>query len=151
MQSKQTMDNYRFNDAHKMLFDFGDTVLVKCPKCSKAIDYKIDLNNSANVMRMVCVHCGYIRDAYTIDIKKEFYKLLEPKYELFLSAECCSNIFWAKNKEHLLFLESYIRATLRERSPYLNRSLASRLPAWMTSAKNRKEVLKCIEKLKKMV
>jgi hypothetical protein len=39
---------------------------------------------------------------------------------------------------------------LRERNDveYSNKSLGSRLPKWMTSKKNREEVLKAIDKLK---
>jgi hypothetical protein len=50
-------------------------------------------------------------------------------------------VLWAYNAEHLDFLEEYVRASIREREPNRNASLASRLPAWLKSAKNREAVL----------
>lgn len=43
----------------------------------------------------------------------------------------------------------YVEAELRERIPNINKSVASRLPQWIKSAKNRDEILKCIRKLRK--
>lgn len=45
------------------------------------------------------------------------------------------------------FLRHYVAAELRERGPHVTRSLAMRLPAWMTSAKHRDEVLGGIRRL----
>lgn len=80
---------------------------------------------------------------------------------LWLQTPCCGKILWAYNREHLDFLESYIKAGLRERFPlkvyetglvmWRNKSLASRLPTWMKRAKNRDEVLRGIEKLRKKI
>ncbi len=49
-----------------------------------------------------------------------------------------------------IFLENHVSAELRnrEKSPMRNKSLGSRLPKWMTSKKNRNEILSGIEKLK---
>ena len=56
---------------------------------------------------------------------------------------------------HLPFLEDYVRATLREHARgehgWRNQALANRLPAWMKDAKNREDVLGCIEKLREML
>jgi hypothetical protein len=58
-------------------------------------------------------------------------------------------MLWAYNYDHLNFLKDHIQATLRERNAQepSNQSLGSRLPAWMTSAKNREAVLKGIAHL----
>lgn len=74
-------------------------------------------------------------------------------FPLWLQIPCCSEILWAYNPEHLQFLESYVGALLRERARdeehgWSNQSLASRLPSWIKSFKNRAGVLKCVEKLK---
>lgn len=52
------------------------------------------------------------------------------------------------NLEHLDFLERYIESGLRERIPNINKSLASRLPQWIKSNKNRDDILSCIKKLR---
>jgi hypothetical protein len=55
---------------------------------------------------------------------------------------------WAYNAEHLAALKGYISATLRERTSSAgNKSLFSRLPAWMKTAKNRDSVSKRLAKL----
>ncbi|MFI8685911.1 hypothetical protein [Rossellomorea sp. NPDC077527] len=66
---------------------------------------------------------------------------------MWLTTNCCGDTLWAYNKEHLIFLESYVGALVRERVPNINQSVASRLPGWIKSVKNRDAVLKCIEKL----
>jgi len=57
---------------------------------------------------------------------------------------------WAYNKEHLEIIEKHVGAELRERhnSESYNGSLGSRLPKWISSAKNRKYLLKTIKRLK---
>ncbi len=61
---------------------------------------------------------------------------------------CCGQTLWAMNLEHLDFLERYVESDLRERIPNINKSLASRLPQWIKSKKNRNEILKGISKLR---
>lgn len=65
-------------------------------------------------------------------------------------ADCLEGVVWAYNLEHLQVIESFIASTRRGRSglPYQNNSIAARLPKWMSAAKNRKKVLKCINELK---
>lgn len=70
---------------------------------------------------------------------------------LWLQTPCCGEVLWAFNEEHPAFLADYIAASLREREPNRNSSLASRLPAWMKRAQNRDAVLKCIEHLQRSV
>jgi hypothetical protein len=67
---------------------------------------------------------------------------------LWLQTPCAGHVLWAWNEWHLDFMERYVAADLRERSPNINRSLASRLPAWIKSAKHRDEVLKGIRRLR---
>ena len=111
--------------------------------------------------RLVCAHCGLTKDraahAYPPRELDAWYEQLE----LWLQMPCCGETLWAYNQEHLDFLEQYVAATLRERTrkdgttlsqtAARNSTLASRLPAWIKSAKNRDEVLKCISKLRRML
>ncbi len=53
---------------------------------------------------------------------------------------------YAYNWHHLRELRAYVGATLRE-SPSANSNWANRLPGWITSAKNRAEVTKALNKL----
>ena len=53
---------------------------------------------------------------------------------------------WRKSSRD--FLERYVSADLRERTPNANRSMASRLPRWIKSAKHRDEVMRAIRRLR---
>lgn len=142
------MPEKKFNDRLTYLSDFGHIIIVKCPKCGKPINYKNFPDNSAIVATMSCLKCGYIRNGYEINIHKNPYAVFFQDYENYLTASCCGEELWAYNLEHLDFLENYVGATIRSRVPNFNKSLASRLPQWLKEAKNRKEILKIIARLK---
>ena len=73
------------------------------------------------------------------------------KYPLWLQTECAGEILWAFNEKHLSYLKSYVEADLREDDGRKSWSIISRLPKWITSAKNRQNVLKAIAKLEKQI
>jgi hypothetical protein len=58
-------------------------------------------------------------------------------------------VLWARNASHLVFLENYVGAKLREREPNQNGSSVSRLPSWMKQAKHRVEILAAIAHLRR--
>jgi len=67
-----------------------------------------------------------------------------------LQTPCCGQMLWAWNTEHVLWMQKYVRAKLRTRrwiGGWRNNSLQSRLPRWITSAKNREAVLNGLDKL----
>jgi hypothetical protein len=70
---------------------------------------------------------------------------------LWLKTDFEGHSIWAYNLEHLHFLRQHIEAKLRERNgqELSNKSIASRLPRWMTSKKNREIILKKMDELQK--
>ena len=66
---------------------------------------------------------------------------------LWLQRPFGDEVLWAVNGRHLAFLRDYIAASLREREPYRNQSVASRLPAWMGRSTKRGALLTAIERL----
>src|SRR5690606_16997538 len=115
----------------------------------------------------VCVNCGYNQkykekkpDMIRTNTNNKVFgyqvKLLggdvDPFFHhpLWYSVHCLQGSIWAYNLEHLQVIENFIAATNRRRNglPYKNNSIASRLPKWMSAAKNRALVLKCIRELK---
>lgn len=67
---------------------------------------------------------------------------------LFLQKPCRFGKIWAFNQTHLTELHTYINASLRESSVEAgNASMASRLPHWMKSAKNREMINKKLTQL----
>lgn len=163
----------RFHDDRKTLYGFGDRFLVVCPRCGACAEVhaRRDLMptprlNNLNVQdaRLSCTACGYSAtwrcprghwrevsdwgdllgqgDAFVIGAPVDWFF----HHPLWLQTPCCGSVLWAYNAEHLAYLEAYVGADLRERRS--GHSLAGRLPRWMTSAKNRTDVLRCIGQLK---
>lgn len=110
-------------------------------------------------MQLVCRHCGYNKK--TLAKGRTFHWHDEDPTDsyfgasLWMKTRCCGHSLWAFNRRHLELLENYVEAKLRERREYeesgwANRSLVSRLPAWMKSAKNREEILKGLVRLREM-
>jgi hypothetical protein len=156
----------------KKVYDFAKNIYVVCPSCTgqalvASPDFYIRNENLAAI-RLVCSTCGYHKRYIDTPLRMLLPRTsgkplvgrvhsiggaIDPYFQrpLWLSASVGSNLLWAYNYEHLDFLEKFIGANLRERNthPVSNSNLGSRLPSWMTSAKNRKAVLQAIEKLKK--
>ncbi|MEE3718420.1 hypothetical protein V2H45_16895 [Tumidithrix elongata RA019] len=157
----------RFRDIGQTIYDFGHSFWVHCPQCdrlSTVMPFSESASEAAPLPqtqthkifdrhRLSCKYCGYSKDwqgnSVTIGGDRDWYFNLT----LWLQIPCCGEILWAYNAEHLDFLENFVRAKLRERSPdpklgWQNQSLASRLPNWLQSAKNRQQILHGIAKLR---
>ncbi len=70
---------------------------------------------------------------------------------LLLLTQARHGTVWAYNPRHLRELQAYIGAKLRLRRGAGNKSMFSRLPAWMKSAKHRDAVLKSLDRIEAMV
>lgn len=145
-------------------------ILVSCPFCwCKAIvkTGKYDFKTvDQDKIRFVCSTCGHNKkliekpDVVFLKTEKRTYSgkvyqigsSVDPffHFPVWLQTPFQGNILWAYNTEHLIFIEKHIDAKLRERNgkKFANESLGSRLPRWMTSAKNRNSILKKIDLLK---
>jgi hypothetical protein len=66
---------------------------------------------------------------------------------LWLRADVQGRTLWAYNREHLSFLDAYVRAGVRQRAPNRNASLASRLPRWLKASGVRQPVLRAIARV----
>ncbi len=151
--------NRRFRDTGQTLWNFRDEILVRCPacdRCAKVVAAERDEDQPVRVharRRVVCQHCGYANDGGNILSSIRMQDAHDPHYQqpLWLQMSCCGETLWAYNEKHLDFLESYVTAKLRETAPdntVRNSTLASRLPAWIKSAKNRDDILRCIGRLR---
>ncbi len=127
MEPKRTKNSY---DTY--LSEFSNEIILECINCGASAILKNK--------RIICEKCGFNK----ILTENSTYS-----YNLWFSMDCCGEELWAYNRKHLNFLKEHVEATLRERNdlPFSNKSLGSRLPKWMTSSKNRENVLKAIEKL----
>lgn len=150
--------------------DFSNEVNIICPKCARKALVKgsgLYHENVETLTYCVCIHCGYnqkyqekkvefIRKNSNNKVFEHRVRLLGGEvdpffhHELWYMAPCLEGNVWAYNLEHLEVIEAFITSTNRSRNglPYKNNSIASRLPKWMSAAKNRGQVLKCIRELK---
>ena len=154
---------------NRRLEDFSNEIYVVCPSCGKqAIVVNSSVKSSdISKVRLSCVNCGFnksyedkpfinfARESNPISIKVLIYgAAIDPYFHtpLWLRTIVNGNELWAFNYDHINFLEEFIQSKLRERNidDMQNKSMASRLPRWMTSKKNREPVLKAIRTLKSM-
>ncbi len=125
-----------------------------CPNCgAKWLSAEVKINRAkpfkdhAEAVCSVCGKVSYLSLAWTQ--ADDSAKPLDPffRYDLWLQTECANNVLWVYNEKHLSYLREYIEADLRQDDGRKKWSMISRLPKWMTSAKNRKDVLNAVTKL----
>jgi len=134
----------RFQDQNFRLSHFQTNVWIICPTCLKKATAKVDYVEKH--AKLSCLHCGYNKETSICNL----YMAANGYFgaELWLKASFKDEVFWAFNFEHLLYLESYISANLREHKDRSHYTLLEKLPKFYHLAKNREALLKLIEKLK---
>ncbi|UMP03150.1 TFIIB-type zinc ribbon-containing protein [Amycolatopsis sp. EV170708-02-1] len=139
------MDRPRFRDPQDRIENLTDEpILVVCPRCSGRA--------SVTRERLTCASCALVRVPPEPDYRA-WNRPVDPYFRepLWLRADCCGgNTLWAFHERHLDLLERFVAAKLRERGlgDRPGMTLVARLPAWMTAAKHRDEVLRTIAKLR---
>jgi len=158
----------RHQDQGLSIYDFGHDFLVRCPQCKCCAEVTIGGTNplQPSAVRLVCGHCGYSKqvqqDVIRTTWRKGQYRMdyaIGGAYDwyfktpLWLRTPCAGHELWAHNADHLEFLEGYVRASIRK--DFANRvrsnrnsSLASRLPSWIKSAKNRDKLDQGLKRLR---
>jgi DNA-directed RNA polymerase subunit RPC12/RpoP len=123
----------------------------RCGKCGVNVHKIIPNSKRISHSHIVCESCGH-----KMFEKVEWHprlnnQAIDPYFgaSLWFKKSISSNTLWAYNLKHLEFLEEYVSADIRERVPNQNSSLASRLPSWIKNRKNRTNILKAINELKK--
>lgn len=130
-----------FKDSGERLSDFEYYRIIECPSCQKPVDF---FN-----LQITCIQCGYNKQFEKEDSRFPYF-ILNGSVPIidYLQIPCCGEELWAYNLEHLIFIEDYVTANIRSRKPNINKSLISRLPQWIKSAKNREQIVKAIQSLK---
>ena len=133
----------------------------QCKYCGRyyRIDIKDKMKQHFPVLHVDCPYCGKtmsgevhktaVAYSHTAEINKDGK---EPHFglELWFLAYFHGRMIWALNREHLSYLIMYLRASLREK-PFDNprKTQGDHLPSFMKTAKNRKRIIKLLEKLQK--
>lgn len=150
--------------------DFLNHIDVVCPKCTEhAIVTGAKANQYSHVddhdIRCTCSHCGFVMrfndiakstvfiNSCGVAVKSHVLHFNSPcdpffQYKVWYEIPTTYGILWAYNLEHLKVIESFISDKVRSRNGVenKNKSIASRLPIWVSSAKNRNYLLKTIAK-----
>ncbi|MFI7407750.1 hypothetical protein ACIBU0_03575 [Streptomyces sp. NPDC049627] len=145
----------RFRDPLSALYEFTDSILVRCPRCDEMARYERrpavapDARGASHPQRrLVCRSCGLARTSSGAE-----GRCVRPV--LYLRTETRHGVVWAYNLEHLDLLRRFVAASLRERPPWYEHgrkmTYVARLPSWIKSAKNRDEVLHAIDRIRASV
>src|SRR5690349_9059622 len=129
-----TAGDNRFRDSGESIYDFADEFLVACPRCrsmARVVPAENETPKLFSPRRLICLKCPHrdIFEGQSIGIGEpvDWYFRLP----LWLQISCCGTTLWAYNLKQLEFIEKYVGAKLRERTPNATRSMISRLPGWM--------------------
>jgi hypothetical protein len=138
---------------------FMDRLLVDCPACgglavitveedkgTEGIGWGSERHHAAR--QLTCTACFHQRRAARQALGEPTMGL-----PLRLRGESRYGNLFALNEAHLGYIEDYVRDALRretvEPGGIRNQSIASRLPHWVKAAKNREDVLKLIERMRR--
>jgi hypothetical protein len=160
------IDMHTFIDNGYTIWNIADRFLVRCPGCTSMAVVQPEGGGRA---RFSCTRCGKSGGWQDRHEGSVLYATSLDHFEsgrvcigapvdwyfhlpLWLQTECCGEVLWAYNKDHLDWLRNFVNAKLRKRSydpthGWSNQSLASRLPKWMKSARNKSAVQKALDKL----
>jgi hypothetical protein len=150
---------------------FLDRVTIRCPNClaSAVITLVSQTDAPSEHLRsdlvsaprqLTCVRCGLVK-RWTVrrDVPIDLRGRRDPWFGLdpALLGDFRREVIWAYNLRHLDVIEQFVAAELRPRRTNKPQSSdrgeteagLERLPAWMTSAKSRDDVLQCIAKMRR--
>lgn len=149
------MSPTRFYDPHTTLNHYRYPALVRCPRCDQLAHNELrpaaDSVRQEPQWRLICRSCGLSRVRERGDGRRN---LCDPP--LWLQAGTRHGTVWAYNLEHLTLLRDFVAADLREHAPWYEghhrrMTYIGRLPTWLKSAKNRREILRTIDRLRASV
>jgi len=137
----------RFRDGGAALYDWAEPeVLVVCPRCAARAVVR---RHAGAARRLTCPACGLAREAS--GSTSSWGEPVDPWFRapLWLRAEFRGHTVWAFNGEHLRELRDHVAAGQRERTPTRGAamSMVEKLPAWLTAAKHREDVLAVLDRL----
>ncbi|WP_433454275.1 hypothetical protein ACQPXS_39405 [Streptomyces sp. CA-142005] len=154
----------RFRDPRSTEYDFLDSLLVHCPRCDRIARVQRQPDPGERPLfaprRLICRSCGLSRTWTGRGVglwAGSGGPAMDPYFgvRLWLQRETRHGRLWAYDLRHLDLIRRYAAAGLRERAPWYDTgqktTLVARLPVWIKSAKNRDEVLRTVDRLRKSV
>jgi hypothetical protein len=155
----------RFRDPRSTKYDFLGDVLVCCPKCSGAArvfpapgPQESGRPEFTQPRRLVCLGCGLAKESdrkWVAFARGTVRQATDPYFDLplWLQVQTRHGWLWAYNVDHLMLIRGYVEAPLRERAAWYDTrqkmTMVARLPLWIKKAKNREDVLRAVDHLRK--
>ncbi|MET0422426.1 MAG: hypothetical protein ABW046_01030 [Actinoplanes sp.] len=116
---------------------------VDCPGCDHSADFSAP-------RRLTCTGCAFTDSWPGRRTGSVWGGPVDPFFRrpVWRRTKVRGHVLWAFNREHLDMLADFVAADLRGRGAGGNRTVISRLPLWMKSAKNRDDVLAGLGRLR---
>lgn len=149
--------NCMHSETANQLLRYNLIVKRNCDNCGKLIEIVIpNQKEKVDEIALSCPHCEITR---TYQPRNEEYikgysspeSKNDPIFNLplWFQTDIRGNLFWAYNREHLNEIKTYIKSKLRERQTTTHMTMVERLPNFIKYAKNRKFLIKMIEKVER--
>lgn len=152
---------HRFVDQKADLLSFMDEYAVECPRCQKCARVAVVDSNVQPLFaprRLTCTNCGHadewqgsgVSSGFSRDPRDWYFQL-----KFYFRVLCCGHELWVLNRRHLQYLREFVGAKIRARSQnehgWSNRTLASRMPKWLSAASHRQEILAALTQIEKLM
>jgi len=144
--SEKAPDNIRYRPSGK----------AKCYHCFEFLDL-VNVEGYKTIPAYVNIKCKSCQTINNVNENWEPYiekynetGTIDPSFglQLWYQDSVKGHIIWAYNLKHLAEIKNYVRSTLRERTTdKFKMTMVEKLPDFIKLAKNRKEVLKAIDKM----
>jgi hypothetical protein len=128
----------------------------KCHQCLEFLDLSI-LVGYKNIPTYINVTCNFCKTINKVKENWESYVekcqdlgIIDPAFglPLWYQDSVKGNNLWAYNVKHITEIKKYVQSTLRERTTdKYKMTMVEKLPDFIKLAKNRKEVLKVIDRM----
>jgi hypothetical protein len=141
-------------NSQKIYADAVGIAEAPCPTCGSRLKAKQKAKANKRRPLTIVVNCTGCKQSANIKLhwQKDQEQLygnnpIDPffGFALWLQIECCNNILWVYNEQHLAILKFYVTSK-DSRSQW---SMISRLPKWILVTKNRDAILKCLDRMER--
>lgn len=147
----------RLVDDGSQMVEFLKNYTVTCPNCGGAANVSISKKESFLLFaprRLTCAACGTTKEWASQSLTYPDPELGIDWYfrlPFFFQKRCVGHSLWVANREHFEFLRSYVAAKHRTRKRdehgWKNKSMPSRVPKWLSNARNRGAILSALDEL----
>ncbi|WP_052695871.1 hypothetical protein [Hymenobacter sp. AT01-02] len=150
---------FRCSNCHhhlaKDLVYYDLSLKVYCNQCAHRIILEIpEVKTKKQAIKVRCPECGDVQSYQPSYTQHVGYSIAIGAHDPFFGLPLWyqepfkDQLLWTYNPEHLLYLEQYVGAKLRERNARRYMTIVEKLPQFIKAAKNREAILKRLQQMK---